>query len=323
MYKISRSNATTPSFFMKNTNRLLGSVGIVALVLALGSHTARAGFSLGDAGNFAVLFEGAGNNHLSFNNGTISGNIGIGDPSGATTAQLQLSGGAANTIIDGNVLFGGATNVAGTAGTDYTITSGHTITGNNANVQADLNYLNTLSSTLGAEAGTSLAISIANGATQTVNISSGTLDGSGDRVFTLSSVSFVNGSTLVINGDGAGDSVVFNINFGVSFGGTILLGGGLTSDQVLFNIIGANTLTISTNGAIETGTFLDPGGTIQINHSVLDGRLFGGDSHDEAIVSGAFITAPVPEPGSVALLALGFLGFFGLAAWRRRHQRQI
>jgi hypothetical protein len=33
-------------------------------------------------------------------------------------------------------------------------------------------------------------------------------------------------------------------------------------------------------GAILAGDFLDPLGTIQMNHAVLDGRLFGGDSSD-------------------------------------------
>jgi hypothetical protein len=288
------------------------------------SQFVHAGFSLGDAANFVVLFEGAGNNHLSFNNGTISGNIGIGDPSGSNTTQLQLSGGAANTIINGNVLFGGATNVSGTAGTDYTITAGHTISGSHANVQTDLDNLNSLSSSLGAEAGTSLAISIANGGNQIVNAANGILDGTGNRVFTVSSLAFVNGGTLTINGDGAGDSVVFNINLNCSFGGTIVLGAGLTSDQVLFNIIGGanltggHTLTISTNGATETGTFLDPNGTIQMNHSVLNGRLFGGDSHDEQIVSGASIFDPVPEPSSVALV----VGALSLALARRALKRR-
>src|SRR6266568_376700 len=112
------------------------------LSLCLVDSSAHAtGFTLGDAANYAVLYEGAGNNHLSFNNGTISGNIGIGAPSGSTTAQLQLSGGAAHTIIDGNVLFTGAANVSGTAGTDYTIAAGHSISGSHPDVQNTLNYL--------------------------------------------------------------------------------------------------------------------------------------------------------------------------------------
>ena len=286
---------------------------LIAVITLLASwDRCEAEFTLGDAANFAVLCEGAGNNHLSINNGTITGNIGIGAPSGSTTCQLQLSGGASNTIIDGNILFDALTNVTGTAGTDYTITTGHSISANNANVQSDLNTLNTLSSTLGSEPGTSLAINVGNGATQTVNASSGMLDADGNRVFTVTSLSFVNGATVVVNGS-ATDSVVFNLNLNANFGGAIQLTGGISPDQVLFNIIGGSglagghTLTISTNGATETGVFLDPNGRIQMNHSALDGRLFGGDTQDMSIVSGINIQAPpaVPEPSALLLTAIG------------------
>jgi hypothetical protein len=299
-------------------------LGCAFVLLALAAPRAHAGFLLGDAANYAVLFEGAGNNHLAFNNGTISGNVGIGAPSGATTSQFQFSGGAANTILDGNGNFAGAVNVAGTAGVDYTITAGHTITGSHPNVQTDLNNVNNLSASLGLESGANLAISVGNGGNQIINAASGTLDANGNRVFTVTSMSFVNGATLTINGDAAGDSVVFNFAANANFGGTIVLGGGLTSDQVLFNITGGanlsggNTLTISTSGATETGVFLDPNGTIQMNHSILDGRLFGGDMHDQMIVSGASIFAPsppAPEPGVAALTAMGLAA---LAFLRKR-----
>jgi hypothetical protein len=75
-----------------------------------------------------------------------------------------------------------------------------------------------------------------------------------------------------------------------------------------------NSLTISTNGATETGTFLDPNGMISMNHSVLNGRLFGGDTHDDQIVSGANISAPVPEPSTLVLAGLGA----SLLFWARR-----
>jgi len=271
---------------------------------------------IGDAANYAVLFEGGGANHLSINNGTINGNVGVGAPSGSTTAQSQLN---SPLTINGNLNFAGAVNNAQGSGV---IING-SVNPNISAVQTDLNNLNTLSTTLGAEPGTSLGISIANGATQTVNASSGVLDGSGNRVFAVSSLAFVNGATLQVNGDGAGDSVIFNINFDASFGGTILLGGGLTSDQVLFNIVGGanltggHTLTVSTSGATETGIFLDPNGATSINHSVLNGRFFGGDSHDDQIVSGITISAPVPEPSMAALIAMGFGGLFVVKRKRR------
>ena len=40
----------------------------------------------------------------------------------------------------------------------------------------------------------------------------------------------------------------------------------------------------------------DPTGAFQENHSILDGRIFGGDSVNAAIVSGGDVIAPVPGP---------------------------
>src|SRR5579862_3631913 len=294
--------------------RGLVAVAFLISISMLVPAQVNAGFSLGDAANYAVLFEGAGNNHLSINNGTIVGNVGLGDPPGGTP-QAQLN---SPLTINGNIQFAGSVNTS--IGNGVVVTG--SITASNANVQTDLNNLNALSSTLSNEPGFSVAISIANNATQIVNAASGTLDGNGNRVFSLSSLAFVNGATLVINGDGAGDSVVFNIGFDASFGGTIVLTGGLTSDKVLFNILGGanltggHALTVSTSGATETGTFLDPNGAMQINHSVLNGRFFGGDTHDDQIVSGIDTVAPVPEPSSYALVFFGVVGAIGVL--RRR-----
>jgi hypothetical protein len=60
---------------------------LTALSTLLGTGAAHASFSLGDADNYAVLYEGTGGHNLSFNNGTINGNIGLGDPSGPLTIQ--------------------------------------------------------------------------------------------------------------------------------------------------------------------------------------------------------------------------------------------
>ena len=300
--------------------RILHHYTYLLAALGMGALSAQAsptGFDLGDASNYGVLFQGNGGNTLNVNNGpglaglAENGKIGIGG-----TGALQLSG---PLVINGNVDFAGSVHDNGPYSGNITVNG--VISGSHANVQSDLNTLNSLSSTLGAESGNGLAISIGNGANQTVNVSAGKVDGSGNSVFTVSSISFVNGATLTINGDGS-HKVVFNIGFAPSFGGHIVLSGGLTSDDVLFNIFGGNNttlsggpnLTINSNGGILTGTFLDPNGQIQMNHSVLDGRLFGGDSQNEAIVSGAEVNAPpVPDGGSTMLLMSLGLGALAMA----------
>jgi fibronectin-binding autotransporter adhesin len=296
--------------FETSSNRLavLAALGTVALSFAMGGSTVYAGFDLGDAANYGVLFQGGGGNQLNINNGpglaglAANGNIGIGG-----TGALQLSG---PLVVNGNVDFAGAVIDNGPYSGNITVNG--LISGSHANVQGDLNYLNSLSTTLGAEAGAAVSINIGNGANQTINASAGTIDASGNSVFNINSINFVNGATLTINGDGT-HSVVLNFSAAATFGGKILLTGGLTSDQVLFNIFGGSgatlsggpTLSINSNGDTLTGTFLDPFGQVSIVHSVLDGRIFGGDSHDEQIVSGALVNAPtssVPDGGSTVLL---------------------
>jgi hypothetical protein len=284
-----------------NSLALLATLGTAALTFAMGGSTVYAGFDLGDAANYAVLYEGNGNNTLSINTGPINGNIGIGDPSGATTANLAFNNPG---VINGNVVFAGAVNVSQNNG----ILNG-SITGNNAQVQMDLNYLNALSSTLGGYAGAALSVNLNSGQSQTINASAGNIV-NGNSVFNVGAFNFGNGATLTIHGDGI-HNVVLNFAANAQFGGTILLTGGLTADQVLFNItggaalMGGNTLQDNSNGALLAGTFLDPNGAMSLVHSELDGHYFGGDTSNMQIVSGDTINSPtpsVPDGGSTALL---------------------
>jgi hypothetical protein len=303
-------NATRSGVFNR-TQKLIGALTVCVGVAT--AFQASASFSLGDAANYAVLFEGGGGNTLNINNGpglnglAVDGNIGIGG-----TGKLQLSG---PLTINGNIDFAGPVDYNGPYSGDIHVTG--SINPNVATVQNALDTVNLLSYTLGLETGTALTVNLNNNDSQTINASSGTLDGNGNRIFTVSSFNFGGGSTLTISGS-ASDFVVFNFSANTQFKGTILLTGGLTSDQVLFNIIGGanltggHTLSINNNGDILTGTFLDPNGTISMDHSVLNGRLFGGDTHNEQIVSGSLVNAPlpaVPEPTTFIAGALLLLPF--------------
>jgi hypothetical protein len=314
------------------TRVMVWAAASLAALGALAVPRAQAGFILGDAANFAVLGQFS-SNQTNFNNGTITGDIGIGTP-----RQFTIS----NASVVGNIRFSGAANTSGLSGGPipgpgpYTVSGGGTVSGgvfaNDSTVTMALNTVNSLSQSLGGETGTAVTLT----SSQTIHASSGMLDGSGNEVFQTSSVNLANGTTLTIDGK-ASDFVVVNVtDSNPAFDGAIVLTGGITSDHVLFNMSGGDytnhtggpTLTISTNGAISTGIFLDPNGGMQINHSVLDGRFFGGDVVNQQIVSGADINEPsgpgtppgVPEPATVVLLLIAApaAGFF---AWRRRQGR--
>jgi hypothetical protein len=132
------------------------------------------GFSLGAAENYAVLVEPNLHNYQQASDTQVTGNVGIGSP----LNSVQLAGGT----ITGNLDFSGAVPGGGTGGT-----VNGSINSNVAAVTSALSTVNSLNTTLGGESGTSLTIS---GAGQTINASSGTLDGNGNEVFTVASNKF-------------------------------------------------------------------------------------------------------------------------------------
>ena len=298
------------------------AVPIFTLLAATPAH-ANFNTNAGVALQFAVLGQFSAN-QTNFNNGTITGDVGIGSPRAFTIS---------NASVIGNIRFSGASNTGGLTpnpnpGSNpgpFTVSGGGTVSGgvvaNDAVVTTALNNVNSLSQSLGGEAGTDLTLT----SSQTINASAGILDAGGNRVFDTTSVNLANATTLTINGSAA-DYVVINVtDNNPAFNGKVVLTGGITSDHVLFNMFGGSyvthtggpTLTISTNGQITTGIFLDPNGGMQINHSDLEGRFWGGDVVNQQIVSGADITAPTPVPEPVTMF-LGGTGLLFLAYGARR-----
>lgn len=268
------------------------------------------------ATNFSVLDTGTGATALNITNATVTGFVGIGDPSG-NNAYLSANG----STVYGGVDYAASSINGSNSVTNSRITWG--VSANVAAVQTTLTALSSLSTTLGGETGTAQNITAGTG-TQTVTATSGTLDGSGNYVFTVSTVNLSNGGVLTINGTGltAGQDVVFNIGAGASFGGAINLIG-LTADQVLFNVTGSgHALTLNTNGAqTQTADFLDYSGAIDVQNDIVNGRIMGGDSSTftiGAVGQTTTITGPgvkVPEPPSLAVLGFGVAAF---AFLRRR-----
>lgn len=281
-------------------------MAILAIAVVLFARPAQAGFLSelpGDVTNFAVLDAGSGSVKVNLTAYDITGDVGIGAPSGSTRTTFAPAGGCSGPCnLYGGVQFAGAVKDALSGNNNIT----GTITGGNANVQTDLNAANALSANLGAEAGKSATISLNSGQSAALNASDGTLDANGNRVFHLTSFSFQNGSTLTINGDAAGDSVVLDFSAAVQLGGTIKLAG-LTPDQVLFNVTGNHALRANTNGATLAGMFLDPIGVMSFSNTVVDGRIIGGGSRAMNLALGITVDAPTPapEPASFAILLPG------------------
>jgi hypothetical protein len=295
---------------------MLGVSVILALMTRAGP--CQAGFSLGAAGNYGVLVEAnAGNFQL--NNSTVFGNVGIGAGVGgvqiASNGFIMPAPGQPGTgrldLADPAFSFNNMGNVSG--GVFF----------NQSQVTTALNTVNSLNTTLGAEAGTALTIS---GGGQMILAANGTLDAGGNRVFTIAANGTNNNNQGVTVVGTASDFVVFNINNGTTnqdLGGPILLSGGITSDHVLINFVGTsgNLGSGPTNGANVNAVILAPNMKVNLDNVTINGRLFGGRAgQDFSIVSGFQLNQPavVPEPTSLVLLAVGGLGALGICRLRVR-----
>jgi PEP-CTERM motif len=287
-----------------------------AVVILAGGIAYATTIPLGDASNYAVLYEGTGGHNLSITNVTINGNVGVGG-----TGVVQFSGPG---TINGRLDFSAA-NTGQFHNTNGSNVGPTSVNYSQANVTTDLGNLGTLSSSY--TGGTAIAFTNAGA---TVNESAGQLEivgGVATRVFNVTAYSAVNSTVLTINGDGSGDPVVFDFGFNsnVNLSGTVVLAGtGLTSpDQVLFNFqTSGKNINLNNNGETAfQGIILAPNDVLSMVHAGFNGRIFGGDSSDMQIVSGDTVHAPLPniptpEPTTLTLFGTGLIALAGLA--RRR-----
>ena len=266
-------------------------------------HDSVSGFSLGAAANYAILFEGGGNNTLQVTN--VTTNVtGSGPGQGGGIGNVGV-GGTGKVKLNGPGTFNGNLDISA-ANTGQVTGNGITITGTTSfsvsAVTDALDTVNALNTTLGALPGTNIGV----GGTTTINAIDGTFSASGAgytnvRVFTVNSLNLGQGQTLTINGDPNGDSVVLNVASSTNFSGSVVLTGGLTPDNVIFNFVGGgnppltggHSLTISTGATgLAQGIFLDPNGRVTIGAGNVLGRVFGGDSNDFQFNGPSNVTAP-------------------------------
>jgi hypothetical protein len=304
---------------MKNTLRLLGLTGIVALVLAFGSPTAFAAFAggvtLGSAGpgNYALLSlggQGSNSDAITHTNvaianvSTITGNVGI-----AGTGDIATSG---NAFITGTLFLNtaGTWNQSGTSNAGAVSQSAATDAKLNQAVQDALNA----SSQAAALSSTQPSItSIALGANGTM-----TITGTGQDVINLTSFSLGNNSVLTLNAP-AGDSFIFNISGAFTMQGKVMLIGGISPADVLWNVTGTGAAVAFSGGgnsAQLVGILLAPFRDIQLSPGLVTGEVIGGGL-SISLSGGANINA-IPEPSTTALLILASLLVVGRAFFGRR-----
>jgi hypothetical protein len=265
----------------------------------------------GDVGTFAVLYTGGAGQELHLAQGTITGNIGVGN-NGTVAADGSGS-------INGNVDFS-----ASNAG-QYSQTPSKTLNGSvnydQADVTTDLTDVGDFSTAVNGESGYNLgAIDLSSGQNLTINASSGTLDSNGNRVFDITSFTAASGSTITIVGDTAGNNVILNFETGgstVTLDGNVVLNG-IAADQVFFNVTGGGELKVV--GSTVDGVFSDTNGQIFVSAATISGHIFGGDSSELQIVSNSNIDARTPEPAALLLCATVLAGCWLAfkSPWRRR-----
>ena len=298
----------------RNRPHALAFAAALALSATLAPQ-AHADIDLGVAANYGILIEPGAKNYQ-LNNATIGGNVGIGT---GLTGSVQIAGNGFITgqlqIVDSSESVSNPGNVSG--GVFF----------NQSQVTTAINTVVALGTTFAGETGSALTIV---GGGQVINASSGTLDPSGNEVFTVAGNGYNNNSGgITINGT-ASQFVVINVNNtgNEGIGGPINLSGGITSDHLFFNFTGSgnfgSTLDVNQTAAFTAnGIFFVPNMKVNINNIDIEGRLFGGAAgQDFQTVGGFVLNAPqlpgVPEPSTTVLALVTAIFGLGYARYRRK-----
>ncbi|MDR3639003.1 MAG: choice-of-anchor A family protein [Isosphaeraceae bacterium] len=303
------------------------TLGLICVLGAGLSPSARADM-LGPAQNYNVFVLGSDSESNTDSQGPVAvggnavfQNYSVASSRSTVTPDALVVGGDLN-YTNGTV--NGDLHVGGTASL-----SGVTVTGSQFH-DTPINF---------AAAGSSLVAesTYLNGLTATGSVGSGTLgltltgSNAALNVFQLSATQFAsannnglnivvpNGSTAVINVAGSSPSLA---NFQMYVNGSSSESNAQIN-KILFNFAGATSLSDS-NVAIY-GSVLAPSAALSFGYSHIDGTLIGAsltgnvEAHDYPF-TGNLPPAPVPEPSSVVLLALGGCAVAFVSSKKRRRR---